>query len=93
MNPVVRPGGGRAKIVIKTKVVQKSTVCQYVRMLRYQNASCSECHQDVRPSVCHVMSVMYVMSNEYVYMAVFQYVNMSVCNFSAKVSKRKLLTI
>ena len=54
-----------------------TSVCQYVNIsicqnatfqIRYQNESCSECHQDVRPSLC-----------QYVNMSIGLYVSMSIC--------------
>ena len=60
------------------------SVCRYVGMsvcqnatfqLRYQNESCSECHQDVRPSLCQY---------QYVYMLVCQYVRMQLYSLGIK---------
>ena len=51
------------------------SVCQYEQnatfQLGYQNESCSECHQDVRPSLC-----------QYVNMSRGLYVSMSICQIA-----------
>ena len=55
------------------------SIRQYVRIqlislgLRYQNESCSECHQDVTPSL-----------GQYVYMSVCQYVRMQLFSLGIK---------
>ena len=56
---------------VSVSVCVSMSVCQYATFqIRYQNESCSECHMDVRQSLCH-----------YVNTSVCQYVNMSVCQY------------